>query len=317
MYPSAPMCSTVSHPKSPLAYFLRPCSNPRSAAVRTPRTRHGHATQQPAAPAPAAPPVRVEVRHGAAPPVGLDVAGDEFVVGSVPGCDLRIPGANLPPQVCAIRRGPDGVRLRKIAQALPDPAQRQPAVAGRPGRAPARGCDLHRRRGPARFDRVQRPRAGPAVVPRPRGPEAGGRSSEEWARKHRDWKPGPVGWRSRPASWRPTGSCGTSAGRRWSGRSGPPGTSWRPPPQAGRGRRGPGRIAGQGRARGGRRVPGPPRGAGADAARRPRGGRPAPGAEATIRGATPERGPADPASWSGGSGRSPTASGWFRPRRPN
>src|SRR4051812_4153666 len=70
-------------------------------------------------PGPAAPPVRVEVRHGAAPPVGLDVTGDEFVIGSVPGCDLRIPGANLPPQVCSIRRGPDGVRLKKIAQALP------------------------------------------------------------------------------------------------------------------------------------------------------------------------------------------------------
>ncbi|HEX3151179.1 MAG TPA: hypothetical protein VHR66_24085 [Gemmataceae bacterium] len=68
---------------------------------------------------PAAPPVRVEVRHGAAPPVGLDVTGDEFIIGSVPGCDLRIPGANLPPQVCAIRRGTDGVRLQKIAQALP------------------------------------------------------------------------------------------------------------------------------------------------------------------------------------------------------
>jgi chromosome segregation ATPase len=67
----------------------------------------------------AAPPVRVEVRHGAAPPVGLDVAGEEFVVGSVPGCDLRIPGANLPPHVCSIRRGPDGVWLQKIAQALP------------------------------------------------------------------------------------------------------------------------------------------------------------------------------------------------------
>lgn len=68
---------------------------------------------------PAAPPVRVEVRHGAAPPVGLDVTGDEFVIGSVPGCDLRIPGANLPPQVCLITRGPDGVRLKKVAQALP------------------------------------------------------------------------------------------------------------------------------------------------------------------------------------------------------
>jgi hypothetical protein len=63
--------------------------------------------------------VRVEVRHGAAPPVGFDVLGDEFVVGSVPGCDLRIPGANLPPQVCVIKRTREGATLRKIAPALP------------------------------------------------------------------------------------------------------------------------------------------------------------------------------------------------------
>jgi len=67
----------------------------------------------------AAPPVRVEVRHGSAPPVGFDVTGDDFVIGSTPGCDLRLPGANLPPQVCAISRTPDGARLRKLAPALP------------------------------------------------------------------------------------------------------------------------------------------------------------------------------------------------------
>ncbi|MSR52100.1 MAG: hypothetical protein EXS09_02280 [Gemmataceae bacterium] len=67
----------------------------------------------------AAPPVRVEVRHGAAPPVGFDVVGDEFVIGSVPGCDLRIPGANLPPQVCIIQRTHNGAILRKLAAALP------------------------------------------------------------------------------------------------------------------------------------------------------------------------------------------------------
>ncbi|HKB04053.1 MAG TPA: hypothetical protein VKD90_17655 [Gemmataceae bacterium] len=70
-------------------------------------------------PQPAAPPVRIEVRHGAAPPVGFDVAGDEFLVGSVPGCDLRLPGANLPPQICAIRRSAEEVRLKKLAPALP------------------------------------------------------------------------------------------------------------------------------------------------------------------------------------------------------
>lgn len=67
----------------------------------------------------AGPPVRVEVRHGAAPPVGFDVLGEEFIVGSVPGCDLRIPGGNLPPQVCVIQRTIDGARLRKLAPALP------------------------------------------------------------------------------------------------------------------------------------------------------------------------------------------------------
>jgi hypothetical protein len=70
-------------------------------------------------PASAAPPVRIEVRHGSAPPVGFDVAGDEFVIGSVPGCDLRIPGANLPPQVAVIQRTPESVLLRKVAPALP------------------------------------------------------------------------------------------------------------------------------------------------------------------------------------------------------
>ena len=70
-------------------------------------------------PSPPAPSVRVEVRHGSAPPVGFDVTGDEFVIGSVPGSDLRLPGANLPPQVCAIQRTPEGARLRKLAPALP------------------------------------------------------------------------------------------------------------------------------------------------------------------------------------------------------
>lgn len=75
-----------------------------------------HPTQRPPQ---AGPPVRVEVRHGAAPPVGFDVLGEEFIVGSVPGCDLRIPGANLPPQVCVIQRTIDGAKLRKLAPSLP------------------------------------------------------------------------------------------------------------------------------------------------------------------------------------------------------
>lgn len=62
--------------------------------------------------------VRVELRHGRARPVVYEMAGDEFLVGSVPGCDLRLPGTGLPPVICALNRTPDGVRLRRLSPAL-------------------------------------------------------------------------------------------------------------------------------------------------------------------------------------------------------
>ena len=48
-----------------------------------------------------------------------DVTGEEFLVGSVTGCDLRLPGTNLPPNVCLIRRTATEVWLRKLAPSLP------------------------------------------------------------------------------------------------------------------------------------------------------------------------------------------------------
>jgi chromosome segregation ATPase len=66
-----------------------------------------------------APAVRLELRNGAARPVTYEVTGDEFVVGTVPGCDLRLAGSNLPPVMCVIARSADGPRLRKLAPALP------------------------------------------------------------------------------------------------------------------------------------------------------------------------------------------------------
>src|SRR5262249_16331257 len=42
-----------------------------------------------------------------------------FLVGSVPGCDLRLPGTALPPVLCLISRSPEGVFLRKLAPAQP------------------------------------------------------------------------------------------------------------------------------------------------------------------------------------------------------
>jgi chromosome segregation ATPase len=74
----------------------------------------------------ALPNVRVEVRNGSSRPSFYDVTGEEFLVGSVPGCDLRLPGTNLPPVVCLIARQPDGIRLRKLAPTLPVLVNGQP-----------------------------------------------------------------------------------------------------------------------------------------------------------------------------------------------
>src|SRR5262245_40590041 len=72
------------------------------------------------------PPVRIEVRNGTSRPIIFDVSGEEFLIGSVPGCDLRLPGTNLPPVVCLIARQIDGVRLRKLAPTLPILVNGQP-----------------------------------------------------------------------------------------------------------------------------------------------------------------------------------------------
>jgi len=61
------------------------------------------------------PAVRLELRHAAAKPISYDVPEVSFLIGSVPGCDLRLPGANLPPVLCLLSREPDGVTLRKLA----------------------------------------------------------------------------------------------------------------------------------------------------------------------------------------------------------
>ncbi len=72
------------------------------------------------------PPVRIEVRNGTSRPITFDISGEEFLIGSVPGCDLRLPGTNLPPVVCLIARQADGVRLRKLAPTLPILVNGQP-----------------------------------------------------------------------------------------------------------------------------------------------------------------------------------------------
>src|SRR3954468_6449185 len=71
----------------------------------------------PPSPAPAS--VRLEVRAGTARATVYEVGDGGFLVGSVPGCDLRLPGANLAPVLCLISRNAAGAALRKLAPVQP------------------------------------------------------------------------------------------------------------------------------------------------------------------------------------------------------
>src|SRR5712692_3027317 len=61
------------------------------------------------------PQVSLELRHGTARPIVHDVSDLGCLVGTVPGCDLRLPAANLPPVLCLLVPSAAGVRLRKLA----------------------------------------------------------------------------------------------------------------------------------------------------------------------------------------------------------
>jgi chromosome segregation ATPase len=65
------------------------------------------------------PRVRLELKHGSAPATSHEVTGAGFLIGSVPGCDLRLPGVSVPPVFCLLSRQPDGVSLRKLAPVQP------------------------------------------------------------------------------------------------------------------------------------------------------------------------------------------------------
>jgi len=68
-----------------------------------------------AAGAAVAPSVRLDVRLSSAAPTSYSVDEQGFLLGSVPGCDLRLSGANLPPVLALITRQGATVSLRKLA----------------------------------------------------------------------------------------------------------------------------------------------------------------------------------------------------------
>ncbi len=74
------------------------------------------------------PTLRLELRHGTARPTSYAVEAVSFLIGTVPGCDLRLPGAALPAVCCLLTRRSDGVELRKLAPIQPLLVNGQPAA---------------------------------------------------------------------------------------------------------------------------------------------------------------------------------------------
>lgn len=61
------------------------------------------------------PEVRLEMHQGKGRTTAYTVSDVGFLVGTVPGCDLRVPGAGLPAVLCLISRSISGVTFRKLA----------------------------------------------------------------------------------------------------------------------------------------------------------------------------------------------------------
>ncbi|MBI1913176.1 MAG: hypothetical protein HYS12_00200, partial [Planctomycetes bacterium] len=59
--------------------------------------------------------VRLDVRTGTSTVTSYAVGEIGFLLGSVPGCDLRLPGSNLPPVLALIARQANGASVRKLA----------------------------------------------------------------------------------------------------------------------------------------------------------------------------------------------------------
>jgi fused signal recognition particle receptor len=60
-------------------------------------------------------PVRLELRDEDGPPSHFTLPYDSILIGCVPGCDVRLPGGELPPLLCVLTPEPGGLRLRKLA----------------------------------------------------------------------------------------------------------------------------------------------------------------------------------------------------------
>ena len=79
---------------------------------------------------PVAPPaVRLQVHTQHGRPTVYEVGDGGFLIGTVPGCDLRLPPANLAPVVGLVLSHPDGVVFRKLAPLQAGTANGRPVTA--------------------------------------------------------------------------------------------------------------------------------------------------------------------------------------------
>src|SRR5713101_7033339 len=76
------------------------------------------------------PEVRLEMRHGSAPPVSFEMFDGGFLIGTAPGCDVRLPSADLPPVLCLITRTSGGVGIRKLVPTAPLNVNGKPVSLG-------------------------------------------------------------------------------------------------------------------------------------------------------------------------------------------
>jgi chromosome segregation ATPase len=68
---------------------------------------------------PELPRVRLDVRTDTGRISHFDLDRDEFLIGSAAGCDLRLSASALPAVALQLSRQPDGLRLRRVAPAIP------------------------------------------------------------------------------------------------------------------------------------------------------------------------------------------------------
>jgi hypothetical protein len=61
----------------------------------------------------------LELRQPQVRPVRFEVTSEEFLIGSVSGCDLRLSGTNLPASIALVTRQSSGPYLKRLSPALP------------------------------------------------------------------------------------------------------------------------------------------------------------------------------------------------------